>query len=330
MARSSFFLTPIILIALSGCGDDAPSATPEEKVTPIESETGASPSTEKPSTVLNPGEPSDATPSLFPDYVGKPYEEAKTELDVYGVRIDRTDEESVKPPGTVIRQEPAGGADFDSRVALVVAVRAPGLPDVSDMPIGQGTKIMDDLDFAVSEIPIIDESVKDGTIVSQDPAPGTENVGTVTLTVARRPVSYTIGDLDYVDYDGYSLDTSGTFEADGEVYGSGAKVSFGNASPETHEFNLSRDFVRMDGAIGISDDSPDDARAKVEVIGDDRELFSTTVKFGETVPFDANVSGVLRLKIRVAPTDEDMEVVLGDWRILGFEEEVDEATSDDE
>lgn len=313
----------VLALALVGCSPgDSSSPSPEPET-----------STSSVSAPVSPVVSEDSSPSSFSNYIGQSYDEVFAELKGYGIRISKTEEESTKPPGTIIAQSPEGGADFDTNIELVVAILPAGVPDVLEYSFGQAKGILEDLGFSVVEKSVIDESKSDGAIISQDPAPGTENYGKVTLTVARQPVSYGLSDIKYLvpkDYVSYRFELEGTFESNGKSYSRGASLRFQDTGTAVLSFNLSRDFLNMDGDIGLSDDSPKGAKAKVDVIGDDRELFTGTVGFGETLPFKADVSDVLRLEVRVAPTDSEAVIVLGDWRVLGFEDSVDKDELEEE
>ncbi len=315
---ASLTLFALFLFGCSSGESETPSPKTTEEATLLETTESSSPTVE--SSVPE----EEDTPTSFPNYIGRSYDEVITELEEYGVRIIKTEKESIEPAGEIMSQVPEGGADFDTKIELVVAIRPAGVPDVSNYSFGEAKRVLEELDFVVVEVPVIDASKSDGMIVSQEPAPGSKNAGKVTLTVARQPVTYGLPDIEHLEAqdlgNSHSLELEGTFQSNGEVYSRGASVNFYGTDPAVLSFNLSYDFLDMTGTIGLSDDSPKGAKVKVEVTGDDRELFSGTVGFRETLPFKANVSDVLRLEIRIAPTDGDAKVILGDWRLRGFSE----------
>lgn len=63
------------------------------------------------------------------------------------------------------------------------------------------------------------------------------------------------------------------------------------------EFDLSRDYVRFTAVLGLGDDSNPDQSTRFEVFGDGQRLFDRTIGFGESVPIELDVDGILRIRL---------------------------------
>jgi serine/threonine-protein kinase len=104
--------------------------------------------------------------------------------------VERDDADS--DPGTVIAQDPGGGsgAPRGSTVTLVVARRPPKVtvPSVGGLSLRDATSLLHGLGLRVSssDQPVTDPA-QDGTVISQDPPPGTdvERESRVRLIVGR-------------------------------------------------------------------------------------------------------------------------------------------------
>ena len=131
-----------------------------------------------------------------PDVTGQSQGSAQGELAGAGLRVDITEQDSDADPGTVIRQNPAGGAEVDrgSTVTIVVAresrrVRVPSVVgeserSASDTLEGAGLAV------AVASVPVSSQD-EDGAVQSQNPPAGrrVERGSTVTISVGRLTAS---------------------------------------------------------------------------------------------------------------------------------------------
>lgn len=92
-------------------------------------------------------------------------------------------------------------------------------------------------------------------------------------------------------------------------------------------FDVGRDYRKVRGTVGMSDNSPSDARVKFEVLGDGRSLLAQELGLGEAVPVDLDITGVLRLELVATETQpsstyDDATAVFGDFQVLGTPAEV--------
>ncbi len=98
------------------------------------------------------------------------------------------------------------------------------------------------------------------------------------------------------------------------------------------EYDLGRDYRRLQATVGLADDARSNAVYQIEIYGDDRRLASHTVRLGNSVPIDLDVTGILRLRLtttRVEGDNQDSSYdynlsasVFGDARITGPQGEV--------
>lgn len=78
------------------------------------------------------------------------------------------------------------------------------------------------------------------------------------------------------------------------------------------EYELSRQFSRLQLVIGATDDSPSDCVAGLKVDVDGQVLFDNSVRFGEVLAVDLDVAGAMRLRLEVRSTPlYECSVVLG-------------------
>jgi eukaryotic-like serine/threonine-protein kinase len=128
-----------------------------------------------------------------PDVTGRSEDEARSALEAAGLRAEASQEESTEQePGTVLRQEPGGGARVDegSSVAIVVAQAPPEeeVPDVLDEEEDAARAALRDAGFEVrvrrEDVETPDEH---GIVLDQNP-PGGQQLregSRVTIVVGR-------------------------------------------------------------------------------------------------------------------------------------------------
>lgn len=184
------------------------------------------------------------------------------------------------------------------------------------------------LDLVVDEV--FDNTKPDGMVTKQDPEPGGAVGKKVTLTVAR-PAFTTY--LDSV------TPASGRWNTtQGEIVGMKDK-SYphsvvagvnGCSSKDSVEYNLNQGYRRFVATAGMSNDSSyANLQVQFEIFADEGRILKTaTVKLGEVVDIDVDVTKVLRLKIQWQPIRDRESCyntnawVLGDAKLLGVAGEV--------
>lgn len=258
-------------------------------------------------------------PATMPNVVGMTIENARAELTPLNVRITTENKIDPAPVGQVIDQDPLGGADFATDVTLTISVAPPTVPDVSGESIGDALEVLENLGFEVKQTDEFDETAADGLILAQDPAAGTENAGTVTLTVSRRPVVVFLDELVQV---AQSQTIFGTFDSNGTTFDRSLLLGRSRNSPAYVEYNLSRDYRRFVTTVGLEDTADLEMVARYSILGDGRLLETADVPFGSTVEVDVDVTDVLRLRIDYTVLDAGGTMLFGKPRLYGVEGEV--------
>jgi hypothetical protein len=261
----------------------------------------------------------------MPDFVGQTFDEAEALLRRYNTRITKKVRISPEPAGTIVDQEPVGGAPFTPNVTLFVSVAPPTVPDAVGKSFGDASTDLERLGFSVVEVPRFDETRQDGLVLEQSPPAGSSNAGEVTLTVARTPVVFYVGyDVEAVATSNFNHYETGTSNSNGSSYSHSLRLNTYAEEGASAEFNLGRSYRQLRSFVGIDDDSRDsDAQFRVEIFGDGRLLWGDTIALGETKEIDADVTDVLRLKIFVINLARAESIlVLGDARLNGLPAEV--------
>jgi serine/threonine-protein kinase len=127
-----------------------------------------------------------------PSVVGQPYANAASALQGGGFVVVRVDADSDQPKGTVIAQDPPGGATvgLNSRVTITVS-KGPvtaSVPSVTGDTQADAEQLLTDAGFKTTvETQDVTDPSQDGLVLATDPAPGTtaEQGSTVTLFVGK-------------------------------------------------------------------------------------------------------------------------------------------------
>ncbi|MBT8162583.1 MULTISPECIES: protein kinase [Arthrobacter] len=206
--------------------------------------------------------------------------------------------------------------------ASVSATAAPGtvpnlvgklLPDAQRL-LGTSTRLQVTDKF--------DPSSPDGTVLTQDPQPGTDlsTLGIMKVTVSRSAITTYLADQSAVN----GSMSSGSANISGVAYPHSLSATFCDYSPEgaSVEYNLGRNYQTFAATAGVSDDSQSNSSTVlVEVFADGRKVSSQTVSYGQAFPINVDMTNVLRLKIQwqgaTCGKDGRASLVVGDARILG-------------
>jgi serine/threonine-protein kinase len=122
-----------------------------------------------------------------PNVQGQPLDQAVSRLQDDGFRTDITTEPSDAPQGTVVSQDPAGGAEAEE--GSTVSLRVSGGPDTVAVPNAVGlseTEARDRLveaGFQVSTREVFSER-EQGSVVAQEPNAGADAEPGATVTIA--------------------------------------------------------------------------------------------------------------------------------------------------
>ena len=153
--------------------------------------------TTEPTTTTSP-ETTTTSPSTadVPDVTGVSLAEARTTLEDAGFRVRVTRRESARPPGEVLRQEPAAGTSVapDAIVVLTVAREvAPSeiaVPEVTGLAVSEATEILRDAGLR-AQIRLVPSNEPAGRVLEQSPGPGIDvaedSVVRLDVAEARQP-----------------------------------------------------------------------------------------------------------------------------------------------
>jgi len=261
-------------------------------------------------------------PELMPDFVGQTVPEAEAILKPLNVRIKKIPLIAQEAAGTIIEQDPVAGADFAQTVTLTVSTAPATVPDVTNKTFADAEAALTKLGFIVKQNPVFDQKRADGLVIAQNPPADTSNVAEVTLDVVRRPVIAYLADMSTVAKDNLDEFTAGSPKANGVSYSHGLRVEPYAGYRADLEYDMSRQYRKLSGALGLDDKSASAAVGKVEIFGDGRQLTQVDVPFGSTIPVELDVTDVLRLKITISVVDGTGAVVLGDFVAQGLQSEV--------
>lgn len=218
---------------------------------------------------------------------------------------------------------PSAGATVASSASPSAASGATAsgtMPNVVGKALSETRSLFPGVDV-VTELEY-DETKPDNTVVGQKPAAGEPMGGTVTLTVARRPVTMYLADMRAIEsgFSNCSSFLSGTAYPKSVCTGSWS-------STKSSSWNLSKGFRRVQAVVGRSDTASNaEAQVKVEAFLDQRSVWSETVSLGKPVELDIDVAEGLRLKLEVTSlkSSDGADIVFGDLKALGLPGEVPE------
>lgn len=169
------------------------------------------------------------------------------------------------------------------------------MPDFTGKTLSEATNTARQLALTVTVGNMLDETVPDGTVLSQEPAGGSPLAGVLTLNVARRASITYLSDLEPVEGSDWS---SSPINLNAEQFIHPLSTTAGG-SEVISGYDLQRAFTRFRGKVGPSDSSPSDSTIHFEIIADGRKVFEADVPFGQSHPFDVDVTDVLRLELRL-------------------------------
>ncbi len=172
--------------------------------------------------------------------------------------------------------------------------------------------------YEVTEV--LDAKAKDNIVVAQKPAPGQPAGDLVTVSVSRIPVVTYLADIGPVNGDV----GSDTVSVNGVRYTHAISWYASCNNTQIVEYDLGKDFRRLQTTIGVTDDSDSSGAVATEIYLDDRRLAAKTTSLGKTATVSLDVTQGLRLRIqsrRTSCTDHGINVVFGDAQLLGLPSE---------
>lgn len=124
-----------------------------------------------------------------------------------------------------------------------------------------------------------------------------------------------LADFTAVDVYAYDLE-SGRGNLSGTAFTRAVMIDPSYDNISYAEYDLGRKYVTLTGSLGLLDDSRSDKAMKVQIYGDGRMLLERDVRLGDSVPFELDVTDVLRLRLQVTDLGTDRfdggSVIFGD------------------
>ncbi|MEU4806210.1 protein kinase [Actinosynnema sp. NPDC023587] len=163
------------------------------------------------------------------------------------------------------------------------------------------------------------------TTTTQSISSTTSGTTTSAPPTATGPVPVQLDSLKPVAGEWYGSQHMEGVSVNGTVFPHSLTSVLGDCGGEkgSVEYNLLRGYLSLEGTLGLSDDARvKETAVRVEVIVDDRPLFTDTVRFAHPVPVKVDLSGALRLTVQwqldapVKPC-QAAELVFGDPRLTG-------------
>jgi serine/threonine-protein kinase len=122
------------------------------------------------------GNDEQATQVTVPNVVGKPIAEAKSDLEALKFKVETTPEASTQPVDQVLSQDPPATTKADEGSTVELTVSSGPTPVEVPNVVGQNqtdaSRTLTEAGFLVNAVPVENNDVDEGLVVSQDPAAG--------------------------------------------------------------------------------------------------------------------------------------------------------------
>ncbi|GAB3399569.1 NPCBM/NEW2 domain-containing protein [Flindersiella endophytica] len=197
---------------------------------------------------------------------------------------------------------PAVGAGATIAAALITLLAAPNASvSVWNVSLGQQpTQTASSTVTATVTPPAV-------TVTAPAPAP-TEPAATAQPASGPPAGTTLLTKRDLVEDDSYSNYENGAYKIDGTLYPDSFSYSLEPCNESGDQaftgWDLAGEFETLHTVIGLRGDSNPETEAKFTFIGDGHELKSITVKWKQHETLDLDVTGVLRLQVKVATVAE--------------------------
>ena len=200
------------------------------------------------------------------------------------------------------------------------------VPAVTGLQVARATTLLAGEGLTPTIGEVVDDTQTDGIVTIQDPAAGAPFPADskVTLTVARRSVATNLDDLSPVQQDGYNDGNhAGTAVVNGKSYTRAVSFAVQESTGYTYsvQYDLGRDYQTFTATVGLSDASASNATVRLEVLADNRSVYSKDFSLGQTDTVKIDVSGALRLDFKVTlltKADQYSTLVMGDPQLFGL------------
>jgi serine/threonine protein kinase len=295
----------------SGGGKNAAAPPPSTTTVPVETTTQVT----LPPTVL------------MPSVVGQSVDAAKASLAAAGWNTDPIIEQQADDTaatGTVLSQVPDPESEITGSVTLTVSSGAPiAMQDLTHKSVESAKKLLADQGVTPTVV-LRDDLGPPGIVLEQVPSPDETVSGAVTLTVSRTPESAWLSDFNTIG--GYPLE-KGVTRVNGVVFTDAVRQGVSNNNGPNNRvittYTLSKSYKWLRGCIGLDDafQGPATSSVRFEVIADQdtsNPVRTWTVRRGDSVPINVDVSSVIQLTLRLTDLTPDGNSGTAVWNVKVF------------
>ncbi|HHV22982.1 MAG TPA: PASTA domain-containing protein [Propionibacterium sp.] len=269
-----------------------------------------------------PEEAGAAADRVMPDVRGLAEADARQALADYGVAADDITIDRVphlSPEGFVVAQDPIGGTKNPGAVTLSLPETAQ-VPDLSGHDEESARTALLDRGASAVVVRRYAPGHQPGQVVESTPKAGEPLTATVEIVVAATPqTAY----LSRIRNSGHCSRSS--VSVNGTKFENSTTCSAGRGNPRETYWLLNRRTATLTGTVGLDDRSNPDARVRLVIAGDGRELFSGELTYGQSWPFEVSTADVLRLTVtteRLDSSSSSATAVLGDAVVSGSVEDL--------
>jgi len=293
---------------------------------------------------------SEVSPLLIPNVLDLTAEQARTALVEAGVDPDSIQIESVAAAGEaglLIDQDPSPGEVLGDSVILYVSEQV-ATPDLVGATEQHATETLDALGALTTVDTRYVHGAEAGLIVETVPAAGELLSQEVTVVIAEDPSSVFLSQL--TTFDAYTwakreksasgFDSSGGYRWDSGCYYGKIQIlgtEYNNSlicipfadDVVFREYMLNRKVSLLVGTFGLDDFTDNSQALTFTIYIDDQDPISWTVRYGEAVPFEIDLSGALRIRLQFTRTAHNGQTVgltagWGDARLIGSKAAIDD------
>ena len=222
-------------------------------------------------------------------------------------------------PGIVVAQDPVVGEVLEGSISLSVS-------ELALMPELEGKSKADaiaELSLLGAQAQIVEEfepTVSTGTVIRQDVEAGEPLPLSVELVVSQAGSVVFLADLQ--ETDDSSRCYTGDVQINGQAFVEAMQCSASSGEPRIYAWALGRHATLFTAVAGVSDSSAPTTKATLTVFTDGTEVYSTTLTHGSSQALEVDLTGVLRLEIRIS-TEDRADVYLADAQIKGTAADID-------
>ncbi|WP_432559340.1 PASTA domain-containing protein [Granulicoccus sp. GXG6511] len=254
---------------------------------------------------------------VMPDIRGLSEKDAQQTLADYGVNaedVSLTRIPHLSPAGFVVAQDPIGGTKNPGKVTLSLPEPAQ-VPDLAGRGEETARTALLEMGATATVTRRYAPGAQPGQVVESSPKAGEPLVETVALVVAATPQTAYLGNIR-----ASGSCSRGSVSVNGVRHENSATCSASRGRQTETYWLLNRRTATLTGTLGLDDRSDPDARVRIVIAGDGRELFAGEFRYGESRSIDVPTLNVLRFTVTTERLDEgrnNATMVLGEAVVSG-------------